>query len=248
MTDFYDHIADEYDQIVQSTSRAPAIRAFAQQLTGRWPIRTALDVAAGAGAYACALAEAGAETTAIDLSEAMVQRGRDETERKGLVIQWRCGPMQEVDRHVSGRFDAIVCMGNSLPHLLDAGDLARTFDAFASLLADDGVVVAGLLNYHRILAETERIVGISRSGDVEYVRFYDFLDDLVRFNILRIEWQGGKASHQLNGTLLRPYRAQELAEAAQAPGLEDVTVFGSLAFEPFDEAKSDVVVVTARKG
>ena len=62
-----------------------------------------------------------------------------------------------------------------------------------------------VLNYARVLARGERIVGVNRAAGREYVRFYDFLPGRVQFNILQIAWHGDRCEHRLSSTMLRPF-------------------------------------------
>ncbi len=241
---FYDEIAGEYGSIVDQAARREAARRFVTELTARYNVASALDMACGTGLYAHALAEAGIATTAGDLSQAML----DQAQRGAPAgIRWHCGPMQALADELAGPFDAIVCMGNSLPHLLTDADLSATLAGAYALLADGGVLAIHLLNYDRILAEGERIVGVTRSEDVEYIRFYDFLADQVRFNLLTIRWHAGQASHELHSTLLRPYRAEQLQDALLASGFTQVDVLDGLNSDSPGRESSDTILLIARK-
>lgn len=241
---FYDELADEYDTIVNAPARLRAVTRFADWLLGGRTVRRVLEVACGTGLYARVLASRGLAVTAADVSEAMVAKAQAAPPATGQApIDWLCAPMQAIAQHAPGPFDAVLCMGNSLPHLLADDDLAAALASFHRVLAAGGLAVIQLLNYGRILAGGERIVGITRHGDREYVRFYDFLDGRVRFNILGIRWTGDRCEHQLHQTILRPYRADEVRDALLAAGFARVDLLGALDGQPFDPAASDTVVV-----
>ncbi len=242
---FYEGIAQQYDEIVDPGEREAAARGFVGALLERHSVATALDVACGTGLYARALAEAGVEVTAADLSEEMLAQAKARCPAAGPAITWVQAPMQEIAERVDGRFDAVLCMGNSLPHLLADGELAGTLAGFARLLSPGGVVVAQVLNYDRILAEGDRIVGITRTGQTEYIRFYDFLPGRVRFNILQVRWQQGRPRHELHETTLRPYTAADLTAAAAEAGFSKADLYGGLDFGPFDANSGSVVLVAS---
>ena len=244
--DFYNAVAGDYETIVDAAGRAAGIEVFVSELTGSYCVRSAVDVACGTGAYTLALAAAGVKTIGADISEGMVDRARANAQKAGADIQWHVAGMQDIADHVAGPVDAVLCMGNSLPHILTDDDLARTVSAFRQLLSPEGVAVVHLLNYERILAGRERIVGITRTDGGEYVRFYDFFHGRLRFNILEIHWAGDAASHTLHATELRPYRSGELVDAFTQGGFTTVETYGSQAFDPFDAGVSDVLVLVAR--
>ncbi len=244
--DFYNAIAGDYETIVDAAGRAAGIEAFVGELIRRYSVSSAVDVACGTGAYTLALAAAGVNAIGADISEGMVDRGRAYAREAGADIQWHVTGMQDIADHVTESVDAIVCMGNSLPHILTDDDLNKTVSAFRKLVKPEGVAVVHLLNYERILAQRERIVGITRVNDVEYVRFYDFYHGRLRFNLLEIHWAGDTASHTLHSTELRPYCSAELVDAFTKGGFTTVETYGSQAFGPFDPEQSDVVVLVAR--
>jgi glycine/sarcosine N-methyltransferase len=244
--DFYNAIAGDYETIVDAAGRAAGIEAFVGRLIERYSARSAVDVACGTGAYTFALAAAGVKTVGADISEGMVDRARAHAEQIGADIQWHVTGMQDISDHVTEPVDAVLCMGNSLPHILSDDDLAKTIAAFQKLVNPEGVAVVHLLNYDRILADGERIVGITRVDDVEYVRFYDFFHGRLRFNILEVRWAGDRATHKLHSTELRPYRSGELVDAFTQGGFATVETYGTQAFDPFDVDQSDALVLVAR--
>ena len=249
---FYDQLADEYDTIVNTLARVGAARKFADWLLAGRAVQRVMDVACGTGLYARVFASRGLDVTAADVSGAMIAKARHTPPAQGeSPIHWLTAPMQAIDQHAAGPFDAVLCMGNSLPHLLEDADLAASLVAFRRVLVAGGVAVIQLLNYDRILAAGERIVGITRHGGAddtrEYVRFYDFLDGRVRFNILGIRWGPQGCEHELHQTELRPYRPAEVREALLAAGFARVELFGSLDGQPFDPAASDTVTVVGSR-
>ncbi len=240
--DFYDSLAGQYDTLVAQRQRTEAVEQFVSRLLERYDVHSAVDAACGTGLYARALARRGVEVTGIDLSEAMLAEARASDEE----VRWVHGAMQDVaGRLTVGGFEAVLCMGNSLPHLLTRPELQKTFDGFARVLAPGGVAVVHLLNYTRLLTRRERVVGITRDGDKEFVRFYDFTDPTLRFNALEIDWSTTPPSHQLHATTLLPWQENELAAAFRQAGLERIETFGDLEFGPYHPNESDVLMIVA---
>ncbi len=61
---------------------------FLLEWLDRIPVGRALDVATGTGRNAFALAEAGYEVDAVDISEVAIDRARAEAQRRGLDVNW----------------------------------------------------------------------------------------------------------------------------------------------------------------
>ncbi|HAU36799.1 MAG TPA: hypothetical protein DCX07_03665 [Phycisphaerales bacterium] len=243
---FYDEIAGSYDEIVAGAARADAARRLAAWLTKSHRVRRVLDVACGTGLHARALAERGVQVVAADASQAMLREARKQAGEAGRHIEWLHAPMETIAQSPAGPFHAILCLGNSLPHLLTDAQLHATIRGFRALLAAGGIAVVHLLNYDRILERRERIVGVTRSGDAEYVRFYDFLRENVRFNLLELHWRQGRCRHKLHSMELRPYRAQRLCEAFTGAGFRPPKLYDGWQFHEFDRSVSEELVLVAK--
>jgi ubiquinone/menaquinone biosynthesis C-methylase UbiE len=244
---FYDEIADEYDEITGLAGRVAQAEAFIKELGSRHPIASVLDIACGTGLYAILMAKAGIEAVGVDISQSMLDKAGQHAGEAAVTVQWTQASMQEVAARLDRQFDAVLCMGNSIPHLLDDDSLDAAIGGFVKMLRPGGVVAIQVLNYARILARAERIVEINRAADREYVRFCDFLGDTVRFNILEITWQGDRCEHRLHSSILRPYRADELSACLKVHGADNVTVYSGLGLERFEPAQSDTAVIVGTK-
>jgi len=242
---FYDELAEQYDDIVGGAKRLEGARKLAKWLVESHQAKRVLDVACGTGLHARALAERGVHVVAADASEAMLREAEVSTDDVGGLIEWVHAPMERIGQEVAGPFDAIICMGNSLPHLLTDEQLRATLQGFRSLVSDAGIAVVQILNYDRVLSRGERIVGVTRNGDTEYVRFYDFLPDRICFNILELTWQGDRCTHTLHQTELRPYRASELCAAFAEAGFAEPELYDGLQFNEFDSEESDGLLAVA---
>jgi SAM-dependent methyltransferase len=245
--DFYDELAGDYDAITGSAGRAERAQEFLKALAARFPIKSALDAACGTGLYAIQLAGMGVRSVGADISPGMLEQARRLAQQAKLNVEWVCAPMQELAAKLPERFDAVLCMGNSIPHLLSDADLDATLAAFLQLLNPGGIVVLQLLNYARRLGRQERIVGINRRGQREFVRFYDFQGDQAQFNILEIDWSTGQPQHRLHTTTLRLYTAEALRQALNQHGSERVELFSGLDFAPFDNQRDETVMLIAHK-
>ena len=206
-------------------------------------------MACGTGIYALAFARCGVRTVGVDISAGMLQKAEAHAQRLGLDVNWLLASMDQLAQQPDTRFDAVVCLGNSVPHLLTDAELSAALKSFHAVLNPGGQLYLQLLNYDLVQARHERIVEINRQDNREFVRFYDFRDDgLLQFNVLSLDWSAGPDPvHALQSTVLRPYHESELRTALHARGFAAPIAFGNLAFAPFDPAASDTVLLVAAK-
>lgn len=250
---FYESIVGGYDRMTSFEHRLESAREFAAELTRQEKIDTAVDMACGTGLYAIALAEKGVNVTGVDVAPGMIKAARTNAARYGVAdkLSWLVRGMQQAPSESLCAKDAVTCMANSIPHVLDREEFSKTLANFNHMLRPGGVVVIQLLNYHRVLTQRERIVSIDRKRDEEFIRFYDFLPDgTLRFNLLRVDWQSAPNSepaHELKSVRLRPYRWDEISQALEARGFTSIRQYGSPLFSDFNADESLTVMITARK-
>lgn len=240
--DFYDDLADQYNEMTDLDSRAENIRGFIKRIKERYQPKSALDVACGTGMHAVVMSQMDIHAVGADLSPAMLEKAKELAHEKDVQIQWINTPMQDLPAHLDEKFDLILCLGNSIPHLLTPDDLSTTISGCAQLLNPKGALLIQLLNYHKILKAKERIVAITRSGDTEYIRFYDFLPELIQFNLLTINSQN---QHKLTSTPLFPYTAATLTNSLRQHNFATINTYADLNFNRFDEDESPNLVIEA---
>lgn len=238
---FYNRLADLYDGMTQFDARIDAQRALLSELLIRHPARRAVDMGCGTGVHAVALAQLGLDVTGVDVSAGMLEKAHAHADETGVTVEFVQGDfLAAIPRPPA---DLILCLGNSIPHLDSRAALTEVLTHWRGLLGSQGRAVIQLLNYARVLASGERIVNIRRDGEATIVRFYDFLEETLRFNILTIRDENGRLSHELQSTMLFPFVRDDFETAAQQAGFRSIEFFGSLQLSPFSSESTDLVVM-----
>ncbi len=244
---FYEKIAGEYDAMTRFHERMPRETEMLKGWFERYRFSSVADVACGTGIHAIILGKLGLRVVGADPSDAMLTQARVHAGESKAQVSWVRTSMEHARQHIEGEYDAVICVGNSFPHLLTSESFQSAVKNFHQLLSSGGIVVIQLLNYHRILTEQNRIVGIHRQETTEFIRFYDFLPDSIRFNILTIQWQDGKASHTLNSISLYPYQRHEIEQMLSQHGFGEYEYYGDMYFHPFEEDVSPNLVIVGKK-
>jgi glycine/sarcosine N-methyltransferase len=256
----YDAFSADYDRFVNWTSRLEYELPFIEQQLGALggvgrPVRV-LDTACGTGMHALALAQKGYKTAGADLSPGMVERARANAAATGVKVRFAAAGFGALAKTFSGEeifpFDALLCMGNSLPHVLTLQDLALALTDFARCLRPGGLVLIQNRNFDAILAKRERWMEPQsyQEGDNEWIflRFYDYeLDGLINFNFVTLRrLAGGDWQQHAAAAFLYPVKQVELIAALKATGFEGITCYGDMAGAGFDPATSGNLIVAAR--
>jgi len=248
----YDALAADYDRFVNWPGRLAHELPFFTSLFQDHGVRRVLDAACGTGHHAIALASKGYQVVGADLSESMIQRARENASVHGVGASFVVAGMGGFAA-LGETFDAAICLGNSLPHLLSAHAVAGALGDFAAVLRPGGLLVIQNRNFDRVWARRERFMPPQSyrddAGEWIFVRFYDYHDEKVDFNMVRLQRTGDGWSQEVESTELRPIFRDDLAAALTAAGMSEIACYGSYDGSAFDPDQSgDLISVSRRVG
>jgi glycine/sarcosine N-methyltransferase len=246
----YDEFSESYDVMVSWNERLAREGSFFRDLIRRVDARRVLDVGCATGGHVLRFSEMGLEAVGVDPSSKMIQIAQSRAAGRSGVSFLQAG-FGELAEKVGGKFDLVVCLGNTLPHVLTKPALDDALQDMGAVLRENGLLAIQQLNYDRILAEQQRFLGVSsgiREG-VEHLffRFYDFDGLKITFNVVTLKKENGQWGFRVDSTRLRAIRWAELKTALARAGFVSIEAYGSFDKEPFDPANSmDLVVVAER--
>ena len=231
---------DKWDELIDWDGRAASEGQFFIDLLNARGAETVLDVAAGTGFHSVQLARAGFNVTSVDGSAEMLVKAFDNARRRGLILHTVHADWRWLNRDIIGKYDAIVCLGNSFTHLHDERDRRRALAEFYAALKHDGVLILDQRNYDSILDKgfdskhKYYYCGDQVSAAPEYVD-----DSLARF---KYEFPDGSA-YYLNMFPLRKSYTRGLMEQV---GFSRVVTYGDFQ-EKYDDHEPDFFIHVAEK-
>jgi glycine/sarcosine N-methyltransferase len=249
----YDSFSTDYDRFVNWPGRLAVEMPFLVSRLKEAVVQRVLDAACGTGMHAIALARLGFEVTGADLSAGMIERAGVNAEAADTHVQFNQAGFGELRCTFGGQgFDAVLCLGNSLPHLLTPGQLSAALADFADCLKPGGMLLIQNRNFDAVMKKRERWMEpqTAREGQDEwlFLRFYDYeTDGSISFNVVTLHREGISAwTQSVMATHLRPLILDELRLILETAGFESVSCFGDMTGAPFDVVTSGNLVMTAR--
>ena len=255
----YDKLATIYDYFVNWDSRLAYELPFLEQqlrTLGEDPSQIrVMDTACGTGHHAIALANLGFQMSGSDLFPEMVSLADANAKAAGARVNFRTAGFGSISKSFKqpGEFDAVLCLGNSLPHVVSEADLDKALRDFKELLRPGGLLLLQMRNFDKVMGEKNRWMEPQavKDGSTEwlFLRFYDFeADGKIQFNILSLHRKANAPwQTQLTSTHLLPIFSEKLQTELALLGFTNIKFYGNLAAESYTAGSSGDLVIIAYK-
>jgi glycine/sarcosine N-methyltransferase len=244
---FYDSFADEYNEMTGLEIRFSKETPVFQSLLKKYHIELALDAGCGTGFHSILLAQLGLQVTATDISEQMLNVTQKNAKQKNVQVETIQSSFNDLNKKTNKTYDAVFCLGNSLAHILEEKELLDSLKIFHEILKFGGLLFVQMLNYNRIMRNRERIQSIKEINGNIFVRFYDFIDKILLFNVLTIKKQGSEIKHSLRSIEIFPWQSADLVRIFYDAGYSQTQLFGNMSLNAYDELSSKDLVIIARR-
>ncbi len=244
--DFYNSLSSDYDKMTNAVARAQKELSFYENILENNRVFSILDVGCGTGHLVKLFAEKRIFTHGIDPSPRMLSIAKENLKGMETLFSLNIGNFASIANIVESKVDIVFSVGNTIPHLMTKQQLKIGFENVRKVLKSDGLFVLQLLNYSKILTEKNRIVNITRHDTKTFVRFYDFFENILQFNILTADETPEGITHSLNSTRLYPWQQPEIREALLNTGFNEIKMYGDYSLSLFSPARSGSLVIMAR--
>ncbi|NHI94562.1 MAG: class I SAM-dependent methyltransferase [Candidatus Lokiarchaeota archaeon] len=223
---FYDTIASKYDWLFSDWNKIKnqemdLLLPFLREKE----VKSILDCACGTGMQSIGLLEHGFKVLASDISKKMIDQAIDNAKNRGLVLNTIQADFRELKSKISTQFDAIICMGNSLSHLLTNQDLKLALKNMRDLLNKNGFIIIEIRNFDRLLEKKNRFIPLKINDQIgnQFVTIFyvlDFLEHICRFNVIYIlqDIQSKDYKIDVNSVDYNPIKSKEFISLLEQAG------------------------------
>ncbi|QDV42786.1 Glycine/sarcosine N-methyltransferase [Stieleria neptunia] len=231
---------EKWDELIDWQQRWESEGDFFIEQLKAHGVKRVLDVATGTGFHSVRLLEAGFDVVSVDGSPYMLARAFENARQRGRVLRTVQADWRWLNQDVYGRFDAVICLGNSFTHLFDERDRRKALAEFYSALVHDGVLILDQRNYDEMLdhgfssKHKYYYCGEKVSAEPEHVD-----EGLARF---QYSFDDGSVYH-LN---MFPLRKDYTRHLMQEVGFQSVSTYGDFQ-ETYHEREPDFFVHVASK-
>ncbi len=231
---------DKWDDLIDWDARAESEGEFFVDLLRARGKEKVLDVACGTGFHSVRMLEAGFDVTSADGNAAMLAKAFENAKQRNIILKLIQADWRWLNRDIQGKYDALICLGNSFTHLFEEHDRRRALAEFYAALKHDGVLILDQRNYDSILdhgfstKHKYYYCGDQVSAEPEHVD-----DGLARFKYSFPD----QSEYTLN---MFPLRKNYMRKLLFEAGFQRVRTYGDFQ-ETFQENDPDFLIHVAEK-
>lgn len=239
---FFDAVSETYDNMISFHDSVEKKKNILEKYINAGMLNAA-DLGCGTGVDSIALSKLGLNVTAFDISSGMIKHAEQNAERENHKIKFINKSITEISVEHFDKYDFVVSLGNSLANLALV-QLQNSIKIIKRMLTKNGKFLFQILNYIPVFKNEERIININRDENFHFVRFYDFQEGFLRFNILKYSVQNPK-DYELITTKIYPHVYSDFEKILNEEGFKTINFFGGLNKTPFEKETSKDLVVYA---
>ena len=232
MKKFYDTIADKYDYIFPLS---PMQKKFLdEEIKGK----NILDVGASTGKVTGYLSGKGFHLYSLDINERLINKAA----QKGISVV----NMNMLDIDKLEKFDTIINIGNTLPHLNNNEEIYEFLEKSYHQLNNGGKIIIQIINFSKFLKQKDKnnflgTLPLIENENVKFERFYYLNEEgnIIFKTILDDNIE--------NKEILLNITYNELKSYFEKIGFRNIKVYGGFDKLVFDIDKSTPLVMTGEK-
>lgn len=243
-SEFYNSFAEDYNSMIPLEKQIQLKTKFFKHFISD-ETKSAADLGAGSGADSIALAKLGLDVIAFEPSQEMLKQAEANFAKQNVSLKIHNKRIAEIDNSFHNSFDFVVSLGNTFANINNE-EIEQSIVKVINLLKPGGKAILQLLNYEKVLNEKERIINITESSEKQFIRFYDFCDDKVYFNILSF-YKNDFSNRQLITTRIFPYTKSLLEYLFHQSGISKIKCFGDNKLNEYDKLKSPNLILILEK-
>jgi SAM-dependent methyltransferase len=165
--------------------------------------------------------------------------------RFGFKIETGLFSFETIPKNFNSKFNYVISMGNTIAHL-NTKQLQKAIIKIFHMLIPGGKVFLHILNYDMLRKQGKRINNISEENGIVIIRFYDFIEKDIDFNILSFK-SGKPKDFQLYTTRHYPHNKNIINNLLTDAGFKRIRFMKNFEGDKFSAVDSKDMFIIAEK-
>jgi glycine/sarcosine N-methyltransferase len=240
--DAYEEFSERYDWMSQED---PLRTAFFRNLFGEYNVHKVLDCACGTGSDLLMFHSMNLDTYGSDLSESMLAQAQKKTANTNIELQ-KADFCYLPDAY-SDKFDAIVCLNNSINEVLKDSATLRALRSMRSVLETGGLLVIDQGQSDASMRTPPRFAPIVNNRDFTRLFAMDYSPRIMTVSIFDFIHTGDEFDFKHHTVRIRIRLLDSWSDILREAGFGEVDFYGDWTFTRYDKEISKRLIAVARK-
>ena len=239
--DTYEGFAERYDWMKQDD---PARRVFFQALFRKHKVTTLLDCACGTGRDLLMFHSMGLEVSGSDLSDSMLVTARKNVGDTNIPV--RKVDFSELPENYDQKFDAVICLTNSINEPLEDAETLRALLSMKGVLGSEGILVFDQGQTDASLQDPPAFVPVVNNRD--YTRFLtmEYTGDIQTVNIFDFIHTEHTSDFQYSSVRIRIRLQDSWNAILRQAGFSEIDFYGGWDGTSYNKESSQRLICVAK--
>lgn len=242
MKDLYEKFAYDYDEFGKIEDYLGDEKTFLNKIFSAHGVKDVLDCACGTGQHLLMLAQSGYNVCGSDYSKSMLQvADKNLRERNYNIPLYQCD-FRFLEQKFDATFDAIVCLTNSLTHLLTDEDLLTALYSMKNRLNKNGLLVltSGTTHFTLTLPSIEVVVNRPDFSRI-FVKEHD--DRFQTIHVLDLFHSAERLESNQYDFVYRILLDEDYKRLLQQAGFTNIRIYGDYQMNSYNHNSRRIIVV-----
>jgi SAM-dependent methyltransferase len=238
----FEYSPDLYDLQVNWPQRLAKEKDFFSGIIKKHNVKNVLDIGCGTGHHSQMLSGLVEGITAIDPSEESIEYAKNQVVTSKN-IRLHVAGFENMETRISGHFDLIICLGNTLAILGNRRKVKAALKATRKKLVRGGLAIFQFLNFEPEIMEKNRFyrprVFFKDNKKYIFMKHFEYgkIKTLVDFIIIQMDAEDNIEEFYDNSSMLCTLRKNLFLKMADNSGYKKIELIGADGKEEFDKKK-----------
>ena len=250
-TNFFNQHPDLYDLMIPWEQRLSREIPFFEKIFSKHNVKSVVDCGCGTGWHTISFSKLGLKSFGLDSSDGMLQRAKLNAKKENSTATFIQGDFKSVDKSISQKVDAVICLGNSLAIMKNESEIKKTLKSMNRVLTPKGIVVFQVVNFQRMPKNEITplpVRSIQKDGkEFLFIRLFDVGINKVKINFVMLSRENNQWSQETNSTHLFYYTQPLLKRLLKESGFNKIKIYGDMSLNQFFPKISPDFIVIAEK-
>jgi ubiquinone/menaquinone biosynthesis C-methylase UbiE len=245
--DLYKKFAYDYDEFGKIEDYLGKEKEFFEKIFAKYSVNTVLDCACGTGQHLYMLSQIGKAVAGSDYSESMLDVCQKNLSEKNINIPLKQCDYRYIESVFPQKFDAILCLTNSLSHMQTNEDLTTALTSMFNCIGDNGILVLTSGTTYWTLMQTPAIETVVNRADFSRIFVKEQNNDFLTIHILDLYHSSQRTESNQYDMRYKILYENDYINLLKKVGFRNTHIYGNYDMDRFEKMSSKRIIVVAEK-